>query len=209
MWFSFGTESRGGRIAHRAGATSSRRVRTSALESSLERLEERQLLSVSNVRVREGNAGLHQAVFHVILSPPINASQTYTISTFDLSAKANKDYIPPSIKSLTYAPGQTVMSVPVSIIGNTVHQHNRKFGLMVTDNLNRLAFGIATIIDDDPKPSHIRVSNPKVLEGNVGSSVVTPTPTTTTPTPTTTTPTPTTTTPTIPGIPTTPTPTPT
>jgi hypothetical protein len=208
MWFSIRPGSRGRRIAHPGEATSSRRTRTAAATSGPERLEERQLLSVSNVRVLEGSSGSPPAVFRVTISPALPFNQKFTYKTFDESAKANRDYVPTS-GTLTYAPNQTVMFVPVSIITILDRHPNRKFGLEVDGPL-RVAYGIATIINDVHKASHVTVSNPTVHSGVNGFATPTPSPSPT-PTPTpipTTTPTSSPTT-TVPTSTTTPSPTPT
>jgi hypothetical protein len=143
------------------------------------------LLSVSNVTVVEGNSGSKPAVFRVTISPALPFNQTFTYKTFDESAKMNRDYVPAS-GTLKYGPNQTVQFVPVSIITPLNRRPIRKFGLEVDGPL-RVAYGIATIIDDVHKPSHITVSNPTVHTGINGFATPTPSPSPTpTPTPTTT-----------------------
>lgn len=177
MWFSCRLVSRGRRSDRRRGDTSSKRARTATLSSSLENLEARQLLSVSTMRVQEGDRNrVHFAVFEILLSPRRPVEQTLTLRTIDFSGKAGVDYVAlsPAASTINVAPRVTSVKVPVAIIGNTIHQPNRKFGLQV-NGINRVAYGIATIIDDDPQLSHIRVTNPRRFEGDARPAGISPT----------------------------------
>jgi hypothetical protein len=77
--------------------------------------------------------------------------------------------------TLTFAPGETQKSVPVTIIGDTLNEADETFFLDLSspDNAEIASgHGTATIVDDDPRP-RASVSDATVTEGNGGQKVVT------------------------------------
>ncbi|WP_299606739.1 Calx-beta domain-containing protein, partial [uncultured Tateyamaria sp.] len=71
------------------------------------------------------------AVFEIRLSQPFDQSITLNYSTADGTALAGEDYVATS-GSVTFAPGQTVASVAVDIIGDTINEILETFSLVVT-----------------------------------------------------------------------------
>ncbi|WP_299601045.1 Calx-beta domain-containing protein, partial [uncultured Tateyamaria sp.] len=88
-------------------------------------------LFVSDPLVFETDTGGQQAVFEIRLSQPFDQSITLNYSTADGTALAGEDYVATS-GSVTFAPGQTVASVAVDIIGDTINEILETFSLVVT-----------------------------------------------------------------------------
>uniref|UniRef100_UPI0026293AA0 Calx-beta domain-containing protein n=3 Tax=uncultured Tateyamaria sp. TaxID=455651 RepID=UPI0026293AA0 len=110
-------------------------------------------LFVSDPLVFETDTGGQQAVFEIRLSQPFDQSITLNYSTADGTALAGEDYVATS-GSVTFAPGQTVASVAVDIIGDTINEILETFSLVVTPTApiaNGVddATGVAEILNDD------------------------------------------------------------
>jgi hypothetical protein len=127
---------------------------------------------VSSPRVLEGDDRnvVHYAVFEIQLSVPSPVAQTFNVQTIDGTAKQGVDYVA-NKSTLTFQPGELIRFVPVAIIGNTIPQPNRFFYLKLDNSTptlkaTRVGWGTALIIDDDPRPPFLHVSNPRVFEGD-------------------------------------------
>ena len=110
-------------------------------------------LLVSSLTVTEDAGSTPQAVFEVRLSEPSATPITLAYTTSDASALAGQDYTT-TAGNLTFAPGETLQTVAVPLIGDTVPEANEFFNLVFTptgDIANGVegAVGTATIIDDD------------------------------------------------------------
>ncbi|HUM75113.1 MAG TPA: Calx-beta domain-containing protein, partial [Nitrosomonas europaea] len=132
-------------------------------------------LFVSQVQIVEGNDGSQQAVFEVQLSRPSTDSITLSYTTADGSALAGQDY-QATTGALTFLPGETLKTVAVPIIGDTVAEANEFFNLVFTPtaaiaNGVEGAVGTAFILDDDTSTSlpEISVSGASTIEGNSGT----------------------------------------
>jgi hypothetical protein len=132
-------------------------------------------ISVSDAApVTEGNSGSTPAYFTVSLSAASTHTVTVGYYTNGGTATAGSDYISTS-GTLTFNPGQTSITVPVSVLGDTLYEGNETFGLWITQASNALInriTGNATIVDDDPSTT-ISVSDASATEGNSGLSGVT------------------------------------
>lgn len=136
----------------------------------------RQGLSVSDVRVDEGNnpnvAASNKAVFTVSLSTPLDHNVTVAYHTSDDSATAaGNDYVPTS-NTLTFLPGQTSKLVTVSILGDLDIEANETFFLDLANPSGSqvvIGRGKGTITNDDGLLAKIRL---QVV--NSGGSVVGP-----------------------------------
>ncbi|MEX0281996.1 MAG: Calx-beta domain-containing protein [Arenibacterium sp.] len=110
-------------------------------------------LFVSDPRIVEGNAGSRTAVFEVALSEPSSESISFNYMTADGTAIAGEDYNATS-GTVIFAPGQTIASVEVDVLGDTVIENSESFSLVVTptnpiQNGTADSTGIATIADND------------------------------------------------------------
>ncbi|HXI31003.1 MAG TPA: Ig-like domain repeat protein, partial [Vicinamibacterales bacterium] len=131
-------------------------------------------LVVADTSAAEGNSGTSPLSFTVTLSSAVDVPVMVDYATADGSALAGTDYAYAS-GTLVFAPGETVKTATVSLIGNTVFQTNRTFALQLSNAENAKIFGgvgKATIVDDDPKPV-ISISANSVVEGNAGITPVT------------------------------------
>ncbi|HRN83005.1 DUF4347 domain-containing protein, partial [Nitrosomonas europaea] len=129
-------------------------------------------LFVSQVQIVESNDGSQQAVFEVQLSRPSTDSITLSYTTADGSALAGQDY-QAMAGTLTFLPGETLKTVAVPIIGDTVAEANEFFNLVFTPtaaiaNGVEGAVGTAVILDDDTSTSlpEISISGTSTIEGN-------------------------------------------
>ena len=110
-------------------------------------------LFVSDPILVEGDSGTTLAIFEIQLSRPSENTITLDYETIDGTATAGEDYTASS-GSLTFAPGQTLVSVAVPVTGDTDIEATETFSLRVTPNgfiQNGVDdnTGIATIVADD------------------------------------------------------------
>jgi subtilisin-like proprotein convertase family protein len=152
-------------LVNPSGAMLSRPQGTATL---LENKGATRTLSVSDVTVLEGNAGVSNAVFNVTLNRPIGSS-TVTIDYFtgDGTAIAGVDYLaqgsPNAPGTLTFNPGQTTQQVVVPVLGNTLLEDNKTFflnlrnpqlnGATVRSLIIAKQRGTGTVVDDDHLPA--------------------------------------------------------
>ncbi|MBV8546746.1 MAG: DUF11 domain-containing protein [Acidobacteria bacterium] len=115
-------------------------------------------VSIDNVNVNEGNAGLSAATFTVRLSISSATVIRVRFQTQDITATAGSDYLPAS-GELTFQPGATLTTFTVPIIGDVVFEENETFKVVITgaDNATFSATpAICTIVNDDAQvpPRH-------------------------------------------------------
>ncbi len=127
-------------------------------------------MQIGDATVTEGNSGTTTAVFTVTLTPTSTQPVTVTYATADGTAKAGSDYTAAS-GSLVFPPGQSSMTIQVSVLGDTTDEPNETFtvtlnnaqGAQIVD-----AQGVGTIIDDDGLPSLV-INDATVTEGDSGT----------------------------------------
>ena len=112
-------------------------------------------ISVGSVTVAEGNGAT--AVFPVTLSAPSAKPITVGYGTVPGSATAGADFTP-ATGTLTFAPGETAKTVPVTIIGDSTPDGPETFGLQLSAPQNATlpagqSTGQATITDQGPLTS--------------------------------------------------------
>jgi hypothetical protein len=132
-------------------------------------------ISVSDAAaVTEGNSGSTPANFTVSLSAASPHTVTVSYYTNGGTATSGSDYTSVS-GTLTFNPGQTSITVPVSVLGDTLFESNETFSLWLTQAshalINRIT-GNTTIVNDDPSTT-ISVSEASAIEGNSGLTPVT------------------------------------
>jgi ribosomal protein L35AE/L33A len=107
-------------------------------------------VTVSDVQVTEGNAGVTVARFTVSLASAAATVVNVAWGTADGSATAGSDYVAAS-GTLTFAPGETRKVIDVSVKGDTEHELDETFSVA----LNNGNGGTCRIINDDaPAPRH-------------------------------------------------------
>src|SRR6185369_10077392 len=95
-------------------------------------------------------------------------------ATSDGSAVAGSDYVTTS-GTLTFAPGQTSLSLPVAVKGDLLAESEEYFYLSLSSATSAWIYndtGWGIIVDDDTPPA-ITISNASVAEGNSGTSLMT------------------------------------
>jgi subtilisin-like proprotein convertase family protein len=108
-------------------------------------------LSITDVRVREGNSGQRNAVFRVTLTAPSAQAVTVDYAASDGTATAGSDYLFTS-GTLTFRPFTRARTVSVPVLGDTAIEGNETFLVTLTSPSNATlsrAQGKATIVDDD------------------------------------------------------------
>ena len=111
------------------------------------------ILNGFDVSVSEGNIS-HTVNITVELAAVSSVTATVAFATADGTAIAGQDYQPIS-GTLTFAPAQTVQTVPVVILGNEVDDPHRAFTLQLANPTHAvIGMGQATvtILDDDGQP---------------------------------------------------------
>src|SRR5688500_8200459 len=154
------TSARRGRCVGRRGPTLlSTQGTVMSARSTFENLERRRLfagqplLAVADGWVAEGNDGTTTAGVVVnLLQPRRNQTVTVNYSTQNGSAVAGTDYVAKSGK-LTFAPGETSKTIPVSVIGDRVVGADGYFLVNLQGPKNaKIADGqaVVTVADDEP-----------------------------------------------------------
>ncbi|GAB4581705.1 MAG: hypothetical protein Fur0022_44550 [Anaerolineales bacterium] len=137
-------------------------------------VETRHQFIVSDVTLLEGSVGTTNAVFTVTLAPTSTLPVTVSYTTIDGNAQAGSDYTTAS-GTLTFAPGESLQTVPVAITGDTDDEPNETFILQLSNPLNADLLdgaGLGTIIDDDGLPT-LNINPVSLEEGNSGSAPMT------------------------------------
>jgi YD repeat-containing protein len=107
---------------------------------------------VDGLAIFDDNLNRHTLTFTVTLSNPSNSPVWVNYATADGTANANVDYIPES-GLLFFAPGRSVQTVKVPIIGDTVAENDETVILNLSNPVNATiadGTGTGTILDDDP-----------------------------------------------------------
>ncbi len=126
-------------------------------------------LSLSDVRVVEGNSGVVNAVFNVTLSPASSQTVTVNYATQNGTATQPADYAVTSA-TLTFAPGETTKTITVPVKGDLLDEDDETFLVNLSGAAGALiakAQGIGTIADDDATPS-VAINDITVTEGSGG-----------------------------------------
>ena len=127
---------------------------------------------VSDATLIEGNAGTQYAEVRVTLVAPSTRTVTVNYGTANGTALAGSDYQALSGK-LTFAPGQTSMSILVPVKGDRLGEGNENFLVKLHGAKNaKIAdgTGVVTIVDDEPI---VRISGGEAYEGNAGTTLLT------------------------------------
>lgn len=118
------------------------------------------------VTVTEGNTGIVNAQFDVRLSAASAVPITVQYATADGAAMAGSDYQSTS-GTLTFAPGETVKTVTVVVLGDRLAELEETFRLDLRNSTNAFVAGagLGVIIDDEPRAA-LDPGPVNILEGN-------------------------------------------
>jgi Tol biopolymer transport system component len=114
-------------------------------------------ISVSDVKLKEGNSGLTDFVFKVSLSKASTTPVTLTYKTIARSAVAKQDYVNLT-GTLRFAPGAKAGTITVQVVGDAKAEENETFFLRLSAAKGatfRDSEALGTIVNDDgtPKPA--------------------------------------------------------
>ncbi len=130
-------------------------------------------LTIGNVTINEGNSGTVEATFNVSLSAASSKTVVVSFYTSPHSTFKDVDY-QTRLGSLTFAPGVTVQTITVPVIGDVLDEFDEQFHVNLVYPVNAVvSSGQAegTILDDDLPPS-ISINDVSVNEGNAGTTPV-------------------------------------
>jgi hypothetical protein len=108
-------------------------------------------LRIGDARSLEGNSGTHAMSFAVTLSAASSQQVTVQWATVSGTAHSPSDYVAAS-GTITFTPGQTSTSVPVTIKGDHTVEPNETFKVKLTSPQNATIAdgkGVGTIKNDD------------------------------------------------------------
>jgi len=108
-------------------------------------------VSISDVSVTEGDAGIRYATFAVRLSAPAGTAATVDYATSEGTATAGSDYTTVS-GTLTFPAGSTLRTLKVPIKGDTLFEDNEVFYVDLSHATNAVigdGQGQAAILDDE------------------------------------------------------------
>ncbi len=110
-------------------------------------------ITLTDIAVREGDAGTTDATFTLALAPASGLPASLRLITANNSAVLRVDYAPTNLV-VTFPPGITTATATVKIIGDTLLETNETFYLTVSAQTNAIlgsTRGVCTILDDDFK----------------------------------------------------------
>ena len=135
------------------------------------------VLTIADVTVTEGDSGKTDAIFTLSLSEASASTVTFSYATSDGSASSASDDYTAAEDRVTIAAGETVVTIPVQVTGDTTIETDETFGLTLFNvsgatltNDVLLTTATATITNDDgvTNPT-ITVDSPTVSEGDSGA----------------------------------------
>lgn len=129
----------------------------------------REVTSVSNASVLEGDGGTTTMTFTVMLDGLADGNESFVVNTVDGTATAPADYLAIMGDTYTFAPGTDSLDIDVIIEGDTfVEPDPHSFTLEISDPTN-LTLGADTTgtgsIDDDDVPS-VSIDDVAIAEGD-------------------------------------------
>src|SRR5439155_13012160 len=143
-------------------------------------------LSISNLRLNEGNTGITTFAFPVTLSRPVTNTVTVQFSasthavnevlptpaTGGANCGAGIDFITVTNLVLTFNPGVTTQQANVQVCGDTAFEPDNTFVVALSSPVNatiQTGSAIGTIANDDLRS--LSIADVSVVEGNAGTVV--------------------------------------
>jgi len=129
-------------------------------------------ISIDDVTLGEGDAGITAFVFTVSLSNASDSTVTVNAATANVTAAAGSDYTAVAATPVTFDPGETSQQFTVDVSGDTTFEATETFfvnlagesGATVDDNQ-----GLGTITNDDAQPE-ISIDDVTLNEGDAGTT---------------------------------------
>src|SRR5262249_21780977 len=125
----------------------------------------------------EGDSGTSNMLFMVTRSGDLTPAVQVNFATQNGTAPAGTDYTATS-GTLRFAPNQATATIAVPVIGNTIFQSNRTFGVVLSNPLASAAFLPQQTFATGSAPSSVAVGDvngdgrPDLLVANIGSGTV-------------------------------------
>src|SRR5205814_999822 len=130
------------------------------------------VVSIGSGTVTEGAPGTTTPInFIASLSAPTANTVTVKYATANVKAIAPGDYLAAS-GTLTFPPGTTKQTVPVTVNGDALDEANETFRITLSSPVRATlgtTTGTGTILDDDPPPS-VTIGDVSVAEGTDGAT---------------------------------------
>lgn len=126
-------------------------------------------LNVSNVSIGENSTN---AVFEVTLSSVSSQTVSVRYQTTGQSAVSSADF-QLTAGTLTFAPGETIKSVAVPILDDSLNEFTETFFLNLHHPVNaaiKKGQGNGSIVDSDPVPT-VTLNDVAIVEGNSGTAL--------------------------------------
>ena len=126
-------------------------------------------LAIADVSVPEGNTGSSPAVFTVTLSAA--SAQTVTVGYATAAGTANSADFTTASGTLTFAPGATIQTFSVGVLGDVAAESDETFTATLSAPVNAVlgdGQAVGTIVNDDGAPV-LSIGNASVSEGNSNS----------------------------------------
>lgn len=120
------------------------------------------VLSVADVRQAEGNAGTSTMSFTVNLTPLSGRAVSFSRATLDGTATAPSDYLALAADTLIIPAGETSLTIPVTINGDTTFEGDESFALAFTSVSNATPGSLnatGTIEEDDSEPTMTTITS--------------------------------------------------
>lgn len=132
------------------------------------------LLLIDNPRAVEGTGGNYVMNFTVSLVAPATVPVSVHYETVDRTALAGADYLPTS-GTLTIAPGQRSMKIPVTILGDSMPELTENFSMALSAPENAVLLtpqGVGSILNDDAIASTLKINDVSMKRGLDGSKTM-------------------------------------
>ena len=130
-------------------------------------------VSIADATLAEGNTGTTSMIFTVTMSSASTNTVEVDYETIAGTATSGQDFTA-SIGRITFAPGETVKQLSVSIIGDTLDESDETFQVFFS-RVGGATFGdpnaTGTIQDDDGSPV-LTMADVEIVEGDSGTSTV-------------------------------------
>lgn len=132
-------------------------------------------LAIDDVSQLEGDAGTSAFAFTITLSNASAQTVSVVANTTPGSASAGTDYNPVVGQSITFNPGETVKTLSVDVIGDTLSESpSETFTVDLSSPVNASIAdgqGLGTIVDDDAGAA-FTIDSVSVNEGNAGTTAL-------------------------------------
>ncbi len=121
-------------------------------------------LTIASFEVPEGNAGWHDVLVPVLLDPPSPDTVTTTFAT----TGGDPGVFRGNMGVLTFAPGETTKTIPLSVFGNTYWERDKTVTLSLLSAQGaqlETSQGTVTLTNDDA-PTVVTIDDATIVEGS-------------------------------------------